>query len=402
VYTVEGKRRMRHFPRYGEAKQFAGKMAKDWAKGNRTAALTGSQANEALLALERLQKLYSDKGKRFSISEAVGDFCDVVGRLEGHSLREAVEGFLKTAGTVKRKALAEAVKEFMEGRETKVNTVNAQGRSQLDPKYVSNTRNWLNDLSGMFPGHAVCDLSETHLKVWAQTMADLSPKSRNDRRGVIKLFLKWCEHKEQRYLDPKATLREASALELEDTDDTDTDFYRPNELRLLLVNAEPEMRAVIALQAFGGLRLKEVLRLDWQDVFSRIGNIEISKSKAKTRSRRLVAMCPALQAWLEPYRNCEGKVCTQAAQTYDRNFRNLRERVKVPSRRNGLRHGFCTFHFSLHKDENLTAALAGHSPKMLYEHYKGLATEGEAQKWFNTMPTPAENILPMAQAANDA
>jgi hypothetical protein len=64
----------------------------------------------------------------------------------------------------------------------------------------------------------------------------------------------------------------------------------------------------------------------------------------------------------------------------------LRGSLKIPDRRNGLRHAFCTFHYALYSNENLTAAQAGNSPAMIHGHYKGLATKAEAEKWFNVMP----------------
>ena len=47
---------------------------------------------------------------------------------------------------------------------------------------------------------------------------------------------------------------------------------------------------------------------------------------------------------------------------------------------------FCTYHFALHDNENLTAAQAGNSPAVIHSAYKGLATKAEAKKWFNVKP----------------
>ena len=64
----------------------------------------------------------------------------------------------------------------------------------------------------------------------------------------------------------------------------------------------------------------------------------------------------------------------------------LRRTLKIPSRRNGLRHGFVTYHFALHQNENTISAMAGNSPAMIHAHYKGLATKAEAEKWFAVRP----------------
>jgi hypothetical protein len=53
----------------------------------------------------------------------------------------------------------------------------------------------------------------------------------------------------------------------------------------------------------------------------------------------------------------------------------------------------------LHGNENLTAAQAGNSPAMIHQHYKGLATKVEAEKWFSVHPTEAaHNVIPLAAA----
>ena len=81
-------------------------------------------------------------------------------------------------------------------------------------------------------------------------------------------------------------------------------------------------------------------------------------------------------------------------------FRRLAQTLKIPPRRNGLRHAFCTYHFALHSNENLTAALAGNSPTMIHAHYKGLATKAEAEKWFNVRPAKAAaNVVPFPKQA---
>jgi hypothetical protein len=130
-----------------------------------------------------------------------------------------------------------------------------------------------------------------------------------------------------------------------------------------------------------------MLRLDWADVWRVPGHIEITAGKAKTRQRRLVEMCKALKTWLEPYRiRKTGKFWPGVETTFQDHFSELCEAAKVNRKTNGLRHAFCTYHFALHANENLTAQQAGNSPAMIHAHYKGLATKAEAKKWFQVAP----------------
>jgi hypothetical protein len=59
-------------------------------------------------------------------------------------------------------------------------------------------------------------------------------------------------------------------------------------------------------------------------------------------------------------------------------------------------------YFAAHVNENLTAARAGDSPAMIHAHYKGLATNAEAEKWFAVAPKDKANIVPLPAAANES
>ncbi len=80
--------------------------------------------------------------------------------------------------------------------------------------------------------------------------------------------------------------------------------------------------------------------------------------------------------------------------TFQEHFRDLCERAKVKRKNNGLRHAFCTYHFAAHANENQTAAQAGNSPAMIHQHYKGLATKAEGEKWFNVLPHQQDKVCP--------
>jgi integrase len=143
------------------------------------------------------------------------------------------------------------------------------------------------------------------------------------------------------------------------------------------------------------MRFKEITRLVWEDVLGRPDHIEVKAAKSKTRSRRLIPTCPALAAWLEPYRDRTGLVWTKGYDMLHEDFAALRESLEIPNRRNGLRHAFVSAHFAAYSDENLTAAQAGNSPQMIHAHYKGLLTKAEGEAWFAVTPARAANVIPL-------
>jgi hypothetical protein len=54
---------------------------------------------------------------------------------------------------------------------------------------------------------------------------------------------------------------------------------------------------------------------------------------------------------------------------------------------NGLRHSFITYRLASIKNAVEVALEAGNSPRMIFEHYRELATASEAEKWFASHPT---------------
>ena len=410
AWAVSGKRMMKSFPTYsgkGGALDYAEELVKDLYNGSQVTALTPGQARDALAAMERLEGFYQSTGRRVSLLAVASEWVEAAVKLGEHTPREAVEGFLSFVVSVKRKDVAEAVEEFITAEEPRTKAGEGQ-RAQLSAKYAYNRAIMLRRFAGAFPGHAVCDLGKEHLDAFVSGLAVMKSKSRNGKpvtsakgrnhhRAAIRQFLQWAVRKD--YLPATHRLGEADSMRPEHANNAEVQFYTPNELRALLEAAEGPMRAMVVLSGLAGLRTQELLRLDWADVWRVRGHIEVTAGKSKTRQRRLVEIVPALAAWLGQFRNsASGKVCTLHEITWQQHFVELCEKAGVSRKPNGLRHAFCTYHFALNANENLTAAQAGNSPAMVHQHYKGLATKAEARKWFAVKPSKAANVIPLATA----
>ncbi len=333
---------------------------------------------------------------------------------------EAVEGYLQNVASVKRKDILEAVEEFLKQADAPRTKASNGERAQLSAEYAYNRQIQLRRFAVTFPNTAVCDLGKEHLDKFVDSLAEIKTKSRNKRKAVsaktrnhyratVRQFLQWAVRKD--YLPVTHRLGEADGLRPEHANTADVSFYTPRELDALLANADDTLRPLIAIGALAGLRTAELLRLDWADVWRVPGHIEVTAGKSKTRQRRLVEICPALSAWLEPFRAlASGKLWNFHKITFQREFCELckkaevehkGKKVSVPRKANGLRHAFCTYHFALNANENLTAAQAGNSPAMIHAHYKGLATKAEAEKWFNVLPPDAaKNVISLSAAKN--
>ena len=87
------------------------------------------------------------------------------------------------------------------------------------------------------------------------------------------MFLTWATR--QDYLPRNHRLLEANGMTRETVEAGDRDFFRPAELQKLL-DAAADLRPVFALGGLAGLRVEEIMRLDWADVWRVEGHIEIT------------------------------------------------------------------------------------------------------------------------------
>jgi integrase len=402
AWHVAGRRRMASFPTYSAAKKHSDALVKDLAKGSQVTALHPAQARDALAALECLEDFYRATGKRLSLLTAVSEHVGGLRKLNGRPFNEAIDGFLSNVATVKRVPLADAVKQFENSR--KLLTVAKDGkRPQLSPGWHYIVSMWLEEFANTFVGHTICDLTKQHLTTYLSGHGKVSARTRNGRRNAVKMFLKWAV--EHDYLPAHHKLLVADGMKKEVQDTGEVELYSPKELRMMMDYARQRheyrpLLPVLMLQSLAGLRLQEVMRLAWQDVFRVPRHVEISATKSKTRQRRLVQIVPALKAWLRDYCGEDGPVWSGTdarANTLD-NFHHLfgkmLEELGIPAKRNGLRHGYCSYSFALNSNENYVAAQAGNSPAMIHAHYKGLATKAEAKKWFAVRPAKTvKNIV---------
>ena len=103
------------------------------------------------------------------------------------------------------------------------------------------------------------------------------------------------------------------------------------------------------------------MQLRWEDLHRSPGHIEISGEHAKTRKRRLLEVGPALAEWLAPFKGRTGAIWPGPFNIFITEWARLREFVEVPSKRNGVRHGFVSYSYIL-RGEIETSPLAGTSP----------------------------------------
>lgn len=148
-YRANGKRFLKSFSTYSEAKEEAERKVREIDQGSHILALTNKEVTGALAIRDALEAFLRDTGRSFTALQAVTQYLEAAKQLGERPLGEAIEGYLSTVAVVRRKLLSGAVEDFVANRAPKA--VAKEGkRSALNPKYLENTASWLRELSASF------------------------------------------------------------------------------------------------------------------------------------------------------------------------------------------------------------------------------------------------------------
>jgi integrase len=220
---------------------------------------------------------------------------------------------------------------------------------------------------------------------------EASGRTKNNYRMALLTLFSYARDKKHL---PRGERTEAEFATRYDDKGGDIGIYTPEEFRTLLENIEERFVPFIALGGFAGLRTIEILRLEWKDVWFDKGVIEVGKDKAKTATRRLAPIVPALEAWLKP-RSKTGPILPGIRDEFHftKLFKDATSKLVdaqgeplLTLVHNGLRHSFCSYRLAITKSAAQVSLEAGNSPKMLFENYRELVTEKAAQEFFGILP----------------
>ena len=97
-------------------------------------------------------------------------------------------------------------------------------------------------------------------------------------------------------------------------------------------------------------------------------------------------MCPAAQAWLEPYRQFSGPIWSYTSSSYNRVLADVKKLVGVKGK-NILRHSYASYRLGQLQDvAKVSYEMGTHTADTLYEHYRELVTPQQGKQWFSVLP----------------
>jgi integrase len=220
----------------------------------------------------------------------------------------------------------------------------------------------------------------------------------NLRNTIISLF-RWA--KRMSFLDPDR-VTEAEKVEQIKKVPGKPNVLSPAQMLTLLGNVRQDYVPWLCVAAFAGVRTEEIAPdrqskkspLQWEDFDWDHKVIIIREETSKVGDEREVPISDNLAAWLAPYRNATGPICT----FQPTNNETGRVGKTIGGwKHNCLRDSFCSYRTRITQNIHQTSLEMGNSPQMIKRSYHKRQSIQEAQEWFGIMPP--SNVVAFTEAA---
>ncbi len=389
VYTVAfsagGKRQLRKFSDLKAAKSEAQRRV--IALGNSdgmVAALSSADAADLVCLKEKIGPL------GITLQGAADIICEASKLVGAHDIVQACRAWsVRHPAAREKQSLTAAADKFCEAKA-------AQGRSA---RHLGDITSRLGRFVHEHPGRNLGDFTSPMIQSWLDglrgTAGDpLSAQTRRNFATVLSGFFEFCR---TRGLIIENPLRDVQRETV--TGKGDPEFYTPEETAKLLAAAPAKLLPSLAIAFFAGLRTAELCRTTWGDIDFQQGHISLGADKTKTATRRLVPILPNLREWLLPHRgDVTAPVWPETNFGYIRAVTETCTAAGVRRIENGARHSAVSYRVAATGDVARAALEAGNSPQMIFKHYRGLATQETAEKFFNVRPPAAGQAVITFQA----
>lgn len=381
VYEVAdystGQRRLQSFSDSAEAIAEAQRIGRLLASGETSAAKLRS--NEAA-SYGRAIELIRDAGLEIPLELVAARYAEAVTILGADIVVEAAKYYAqRNPANRELRTVQQVADELVALKENR----------KASARYIGDLRARLNTLAKKFSMN-VDMVTTPDLQAWFDSM-DAAPRTvRNFRSHASTLF----KFAEARGYISKGGNPVTGTEQIKSKTASAIEIYSPKEIRRMLDAAPGEFQAIIAIQAFAGLRSAEVMRLQWHNVKLDRGHIEITAGNAKTASRRIIPILPNLAAWLKPHAKKSGFLFQPNNLTaFNKKQQETSVAAKVKWKANALRHSFISYRVADIQNVAQVALEAGNSPGMIFGHYRELVTAEDAQTWFAVSPAQPETFV---------
>ena len=342
--------------------------------------------------------------------EERNQFANLVPRLReaGISLQEAVDFALPRLRPVGGdRTMTEICMEIRKSKLARMNSGAIRDHSERTFRVFSQR------VIEEFGGIKVRDLTLEEVRNWLET-TDVAPRTKRNYLNGLSEILRYSVARQYTTDSILNRLTKSDRQEIYGNDEqkepeTLTPLEAERLINAALEHPELDLLGAVTLGLFCGIRTEELQKLEWKDIRIEEGFVNISGKIAKKRRIRNVTLSPAAITWLSCCKNKSGKLTRiKYLSDYHKRFNRLLKHAKFTEeyedekgrlkerviwKKNAMRHSFGTYHFALHQDSIKTSNELGHKQgdNVLFEHYRALATEKQAQAYFAIVPPANAN-----------
>ena len=340
-----------------------------------------------------------------TVDQAVVDFVKAANLLFEHELTvigvaHEVADFKKRLGSIPLSTAVDFFEKFGTSITEKKNVpeiVTELLKSLRDDKnteyHIRDTKFRLERFSKTFPGQ-ILGISTNDINEWLRGLKskarnhegeELAGKSRNNLRGAVVQLFNFA--KEKGYLSRELPTAADATKKIKEVGE-ENEVFTPEEMEKMLSKASEKLIPSLALKAFSGVRTEELIKMHWSHLHFENKSTNLTKDITKLTQRRTIRMQPNLQAWLEPHKKPEGRICfhwtTPSSAT--QMWRKLARSLGIKNSKNKFRNSYISYRLAQTKDIALVADESGNSPAVIKREYMDLVTEQDAAKWFAIFP----------------
>ena len=298
----------------------------------------------------------------------------------GKSLTQAVEYFIRDQNLLNQSFTVQKAAEELYNRHK------ADGSSQ---RHLQAIRLNLQGFCIQYGAEKVSTIRPDKVQLWLDNRKTkeglpISSNSFNTIRRYLGLFFNFCV--KRGWMEQNPILR----IDGKTVKSKTVRLLSPSDLKQILNAANSRIKPAIVVQAYCGLRVAEVARLEWSDLLSS-GHLQISAEKAKTARRRITPIPEKALRYLLSVRKHTGFIFGDGEKpTIDALQVALREVKSACSgvrwHRNALRASALSYRLAETQDAPKTALEMGNSPSVLLRDYRELTTPEVAREWFDIDP----------------
>jgi integrase len=244
-----------------------------------------------------------------------------------------------------------------------------------------------------FGARSFTEIEADEITAWLDRVAHHPETRHNYRRQIVALFKlatgkKWCQD------NPAMDSRKDDRMPPE------PQVFKVEELARLLTHADDHrLLPYIVLGTFCGIRVSELVRLDWSKVDYQERAVTIEAATTKTKTRRVVSLNDTAAAWLHPYIKRAGPVVETVA--LRERLLDLRKAVGMKRwHTNIMRHSFGSYALAQWQDVARVSYQMGNAPAVCRRHYEQVVKKSDASKFWSLLPAADvdEKVIAMKQA----